>query len=540
MAVEHVILGAGPAGLQMAYFLERAGASYVVLEKSEQVASFFRHYPRQRRLISVNKVHHQPYTHKTRFKYDWNSLLVHEADEDVEVKFKEFSTEYYPPADALVRYLEQFVNTFQLKIEYGVNVTAVEKASEGRAQGESGWIVQAEGGRQWHCKHMYVATGLKPRRLEDLEVKLPRQGQSLYYYDTMPMDPEVYKNKSVMVIGGGNAAYEVANWLLPVADRIDLISTEKQSWKTHFPGHIRSVNMPVIDSFFLKLKTQIQFTGIGLKYNTMWRTKLATGADGADVVVLCLGFVPALDCLRVGEHFVVGEHGFPEVTPWFESTVAPGLHFIGSLTQGHDFKHGSSAFIGGFRFNARFVYQYMFDALERCEWRDWQYVADKWMHQVNNSAALLNRYDEFADYVGVYEWGFVYVAHMPVRMMGEWKRLVGTLGGHKGLVCVVQMLLGYIGENKLDDTFTQITTGERFAYSRDAVFLHPIVRIWSDTGAGMLYDFHFFENGFNIYWHQSLYAAIGRLIEEFRRLGHVDVSLAEEVECFLNYTERGH
>jgi thioredoxin reductase len=123
--VDHIILGAGPAGLQMAYFLQRAGASYVVLEKNSNVASFFRKYPRQRRLISVNKIHHKPYTHETRFKYDWNSLLVHEADEDIEVKFHEFSQEYYPHVDALIAYLEQFTKSFELhkNIIHGVEVT---------------------------------------------------------------------------------------------------------------------------------------------------------------------------------------------------------------------------------------------------------------------------------------------------------------------------------------------------------------------------------------------------------------------------------
>lgn len=56
-SVEYLVIGAGPAGLQAAYFLRRFGMDYVVVEASSQAGSFFRSYPKGRRLISINKRH---------------------------------------------------------------------------------------------------------------------------------------------------------------------------------------------------------------------------------------------------------------------------------------------------------------------------------------------------------------------------------------------------------------------------------------------------------------------------------------------------
>lgn len=38
---DYCVLGAGPAGLQMGYFLSRANRDYVILERNEGPGSFF-------------------------------------------------------------------------------------------------------------------------------------------------------------------------------------------------------------------------------------------------------------------------------------------------------------------------------------------------------------------------------------------------------------------------------------------------------------------------------------------------------------------
>ncbi len=57
MTHDYLIIGAGPAGLQLGYYLQRAGLDYVILEGAESAGDFFNHLPRHRRLVSINKLH---------------------------------------------------------------------------------------------------------------------------------------------------------------------------------------------------------------------------------------------------------------------------------------------------------------------------------------------------------------------------------------------------------------------------------------------------------------------------------------------------
>lgn len=55
--MEYLIIGAGPAGLQLGYFLERSGHDYLILEAGPTPGAFFQTFPRHRKLISSNKKH---------------------------------------------------------------------------------------------------------------------------------------------------------------------------------------------------------------------------------------------------------------------------------------------------------------------------------------------------------------------------------------------------------------------------------------------------------------------------------------------------
>ncbi|MCA9681728.1 MAG: FtsX-like permease family protein [Myxococcales bacterium] len=53
---DYLIIGAGPAGLQLGFHLEQAGLRYRILEASDAPGAFFREFPRHGKLISINKV----------------------------------------------------------------------------------------------------------------------------------------------------------------------------------------------------------------------------------------------------------------------------------------------------------------------------------------------------------------------------------------------------------------------------------------------------------------------------------------------------
>jgi thioredoxin reductase len=45
MNYENIIIGAGPAGLQAAYYLKKYDIEYLILERSDKCGSFFDNYP---------------------------------------------------------------------------------------------------------------------------------------------------------------------------------------------------------------------------------------------------------------------------------------------------------------------------------------------------------------------------------------------------------------------------------------------------------------------------------------------------------------
>ena len=53
--VTYLIVGAGPAGLQLGYLMDRARLDYHIVERADGPGDFFRTFPRHRTLISVNK-----------------------------------------------------------------------------------------------------------------------------------------------------------------------------------------------------------------------------------------------------------------------------------------------------------------------------------------------------------------------------------------------------------------------------------------------------------------------------------------------------
>jgi|GEM_PF-124183 len=96
-----LVIGAGPAGLQLGYFLDRAGRDYLILEGGPTPGTFFRTFPRHRRLISINKPHTGWDDPELNLRMDWNSLL----SDDPRLLFTRYSGRYLPDADDLVRYL---------------------------------------------------------------------------------------------------------------------------------------------------------------------------------------------------------------------------------------------------------------------------------------------------------------------------------------------------------------------------------------------------------------------------------------------------
>ncbi len=74
-SIDYLVIGAGPAGMQLGYYLKKKSLNYVIVERSGSVGHFFEKYPRHRTMISINKLYTGFDDQAVNLRWDWNSLL---------------------------------------------------------------------------------------------------------------------------------------------------------------------------------------------------------------------------------------------------------------------------------------------------------------------------------------------------------------------------------------------------------------------------------------------------------------------------------
>lgn len=234
---DYLIIGAGPAGLQLAYFLQKKKRNYLVLDAADKPGSFFSKLPRLRKLISINKIYTGYEEKEVQLRYDWNSLIC----DDDQIRFTNYTKNYFPDADDYVKYLGDFANHFQLNIKYGIRVEKISKVDQ--------FIVETQQQQTFVCKRLIIATGLSKPFIVNIEgIELAEN------YIDCSLNQNRYKNKRVLIIGKRTSAFEIANHLIEKARFIYLCSprTVKLAWQTHFIGDLRAINTPFLDTYLLK------------------------------------------------------------------------------------------------------------------------------------------------------------------------------------------------------------------------------------------------------------------------------------------------
>ncbi|MEU8005088.1 NAD(P)-binding domain-containing protein [Catellatospora sp. NPDC049111] len=356
----YVIVGAGPAGLQLSYYLQQAGADYLTLERAPEPAEFFRHFPRHRKLISLNKVHSVSTDPEIRLRWDWNSLLQDPA----ELPFADYSREYFPHADDMVRYLGDFGRHHKLNVRYDTDVRRVDQAGDGFAVHTADGVVHAD------C--LVVATGWGRPNIPDVKGIEHAVG-----YEAMSTDPADYADQRVLILGKGNSAFETASALLGHAAMIHLASPRplRLAWNTKHPGDVRGHHGAVLDSYQFKTLHSVldcvidEIRPVGDRFEVSLTYTHADGETAVmeyESVLRCTGF--AMDTSLFGDGCrprMTPNGRMPATRPDWQSLDVDGLYFAGTLAQDRDFKKASSAFIDGFRYNLRTLTQLLRERYEQ-------------------------------------------------------------------------------------------------------------------------------------------------------------------------------
>lgn len=358
---DYIIVGAGPAGLQMGYFLDRASRDYVVLEAKDSAGSLFATQPRHRLLLSLNKRFNFFPEPEFNLRHDWNSLLT----EDHSHLFKDYSEELYPHADDLYRYLKDFAEKYPINIQYKTRVTSIAREREGGFN----FVLTDQYGEQWHCARLLMATGPLMPYIPDVK------GIELVdTYDSHDLNPSTYENKRVLVIGKGNSAFEVANHLAGHAAVIHLALNNKllrHAWQTRFAGDLRAINNTILDMYHLKaLHGTLGFSiqkitqredGVFVIHfeEDMPHWQIPGTVESKfhyDHVICCTGWKYIDSTLFAAEITPKADaYGkYPILDSSWESSV-PDMFFMGTVMAARD-RQAASSFIHGFRYNVRTLF----------------------------------------------------------------------------------------------------------------------------------------------------------------------------------------
>ncbi len=175
-----VVVGAGQAGLAMAYFLARHGRHFVILDRADSIGAAWLARWESLTLFTPRR---------------YNSLpgLPFPGDPDG-----------YPTRDEVIAYLEQYAQTLGLPIELNRNVR--------RVTAEGGRFLLEVDGRKITADQVVVATGpfqtpFVPELASRLESDVFQTHSNGYN------KPSDVPDGTVLVVGGGNTGFQIAKEL---------------------------------------------------------------------------------------------------------------------------------------------------------------------------------------------------------------------------------------------------------------------------------------------------------------------------------------
>lgn len=485
---DYLIIGAGPAGLQLGYDLERAGRNYLILEAGDSPGTFFKHFPRHRKLISINKVYNGYEDPEMSLRWDWNSLL----SDDPNMLFKLYSPKYFPCADDLVKYLADFATHFELNVQYNTKVVQVTK--------EQNFEIKDQNGALYTCMQVIVATGVSLPYLPNIPgIELVEN------YTNVSIDPNDFINQKVLVIGKGNSAFETADNLIDTTAIIHVASPNplKMAWRTHFVGNLRAVNNNLLDTYQLKSQNAILDATIEKieyrqgRFAVLFNYTHAHGEKEEliyDRVIACTGFrfdVTIFD--NTCRPQLTIQNRLPLLTSEWESVNVPGLYFGGTITQSRDYRKSTSGFIHGFRYNLCALHQILERKYYGREWSNRTIVAtpqgftEAVIQNVNRTSALWQQFGFFCDMIVVSAYGQQahYFEALPVDFVHD-----SDFGKNSHYYLIT---LEYGPNHDAHDPFNVTRIARHSAdRAKESNFLHPVIRHYS--GSEMVSEHHIIED----------------------------------------------
>uniref|UniRef100_A0A1I8FSE0 FAD-dependent oxidoreductase domain-containing protein 2 n=1 Tax=Macrostomum lignano TaxID=282301 RepID=A0A1I8FSE0_9PLAT len=493
---EYCVIGAGPAGLQLGYFLRAAEHDYAIIERGDRPGAFFETYPRHDTLISINKRRTDSRNTEYSLRHDWNSLLSN--DEQMQMRY--YSIKMFPKRQDLLLYLKDFKERFNLNVHFKTEVTGLHRLTE---SSEYRFSLETSQG-QYHCQ---VHTSS---------------------YDDMSLNPADYENKRVLIIGKGNTAFETAAHIYGRTKLIHLMSRNRVrlAWSTHYVGDVRAVNNELLDTYQLKsidglleydandlfvlrrpdgslavgpkdLENDLDQTLFEENTRGLFETKLLSKIGNKnssfsvelegegivnfnyDVVIRANGFefdrswLPNVTTVRNGK--------YPKITPSYESTDIPGLYFAGTLTHSLDYRKAAGGFIHhGFRYTVRALQRHLDAKRNDRPWPSLKQpltgLIDTMVRRINEGSGNYQMFQNLGDVFIVDSRLKLYITRgVPLRLLPSLPSASGHPVGRDSLLFVFAFEYGKNFSGPALDVFHEERASCSPEDAYECNFLHPVI-----------------------------------------------------------------
>lgn len=367
---QNIIIGGGPAGLNLALEFSKRGIEYLLLEKSG-VGGQWDRFPVCGQLVSLNKKYVPGKEHAYRMRYDWHTLSTISSEDvakDPKLRFTEWTSAHWPSAHLYKEYLKYVADKMDLMKNIRVN-TGVKCIS----QNQKHFIIKVSEDQSFTANRVFCGTGTSIPLMPNIK-GLNKDTATLYADFDPTTAMERYCNKIVVVLGRGNSALEIAHYLVDITaeTRVVTRSLPKFARQTHNVHDLRAQVCDVFDLMQLKSNNNVVSDRIVevsriqhgkdkgrllVHYETPcahWSPPRWMKRSGVvDEIIICCGFNYTLSKVFDGDTIkpLVNEEGkYCVLTSSWESANVPGLYFIGASMRVND-PDAASGFVHGFRCN---------------------------------------------------------------------------------------------------------------------------------------------------------------------------------------------
>jgi thioredoxin reductase (NADPH) len=291
-----IIIGGGPIGLTCGLAVQRAGLSFVILEKGTLVNSLY-NYP--------------------------TTMTFFSTSEKLEIGGYPFATTHVKPtrADALEYYRRVALNN-ELPLNLFEEVTDISKANEAYTITSSKATYQA--------RHIVIATGFY-----DISVNLDIPGENLPKVKHYYQDPHFYTLQKVVVVGASNSSVDVALETYRKGAEVTMvirgseISSRVKYWVR--PDILNRIKEGTIKAYFNSSLKAIREDEVDIE------TPEGVITIPNDYVMAMTGYKPNFDFLsKIGIQLSNDGKFIPQYNPDTMETNMPGIYLAGVVVGGLD------------------------------------------------------------------------------------------------------------------------------------------------------------------------------------------------------------